>query len=411
MSFRRLLMMVVIYFVAVGAAGAASVQFQQVDWLAEGGGYVTDGQNSDWCRVEVTLDPSDFGSFSLVTDVGYVGYLNVVTTVPGVGETNWWGVQNHIIVLDELTQAELDGRLPESTMFGIDVSPGLNVTELYHTTEISSTLMTSAPGPAATGYPNVGDCNFLIGGLDDEDGEGYFGGTGKKKITKKKKENQKTAKKKAKKKKVPIRNVKEDPNGCGPGSATRSLFYLADTDGRLTLADSVQDVYDDLFDEMETTLAKGTKKAKMKSGLESYITKKSLPVVTKQQSDFTDILKKLGDGHDVEILVYWGEEGGEKLGGHVAHVVEIIELMDDLGEFAGYQVTIVDDGDQDDATASSVQHVLYFDEFDNLEYFGDNAKLIGFQIDEVIPEPSTFILLVMGSLGLLARARGRRKTR
>jgi hypothetical protein len=420
----RALTVMLLGLLAAGAAPAAVVQFQQVDWLDELGGYTS--ENSDWGRMTLSLQTTDLAHLPALPDLGYVGYLNVVTTVPS-GHVDNWAVENLALAFDDISQPALDGRGEHVCLFDLGVTEGTSVTELQYRMVITDEALVSVPTGTMLPYQGVADFAIIKGGVEgtvpgSDPPEEFLGGTGKKKAPKAKNQGKKSEeekKKVVKKKSKTLAEeellkllVDESKNGCAPGAGTRGLKYLEKTREEIDLLEkTTQEIYDDLVTDMKTDADKGTTKANFLSGKDAFTDREGLLIDTYQTTSFSDAMDAMDAGDAVEIMVYWGKnELDESLGGHAAFVLEIIELADDLADPAGYQITIVDDSNQLDDVAADDTQTLDFDTSGNLENFGTGAALIGFQIQTVVPEPGAFILCV-SALGMaLAFAVGRRRS-
>ncbi|MHC5115194.1 MAG: hypothetical protein ACYTGP_12290 [Planctomycetota bacterium] len=171
----------------------------------------------------------------------------------------------------------------------------------------------------------------------------------------------------------PIRAVNEEKMGCAPASAARSINYMGDVAGFATAA--VQTIYDDLKDDMDTSVGAsgtGTSVADFLSGKCEYVDENNLPIDTVQTSGMADICSAadaINDGGDVEIMVAW--DGG---GGHAAMVKSIIKWPD-----GSATVTYVDDPTQGDGVAENKEHTIHI----NPDGTFDGGTLIGFQVETI----------------------------
>jgi hypothetical protein len=393
---------------------AATMSFNQVDWLADTGGYTM--QYSDWGVASLQLDSEDAGLFS-VSGSGLVGYLNLVTTVPQ-GNNQVWSIQNMGLYFDNATQ--LHGRLPESISFDLGITPGsARVTGLdYHWT-INPVPLSTMPGGTMEASA-VSSTEWLFGGESGTvGGVSFSGGTGQAAPPKassyvgvpaggsiassgsiKIAENQ-------------IYRVDEDGAGCAPGAAARSLNYLSRTDSRIALPGiTIQDIYGELVDDMGTDISwsfwpfshsgTGTSEEGFLSGKDAFAARHNLPLETEPTTDWQNVIDSLNSGADVEIGVSWGKNGdGKSLGGHCAFVSQVQKILDRDGNVTGYSVKIMDDPKQGDGNPANASHWLDFDKDGNLLQAGTGAKLNSFRVETVIPEPSTLSLLVLGALTLI----------
>jgi hypothetical protein len=219
---------------------------------------------------------------------------------------------------------------------------------------------------------------------------------------------------------VPVASVpaiNEEVNGCAPASAARSIHYLAQKFPALAMAlgtETPQQTYDRLKNLMMTSLGAngtGTTKTKFKAGKDAYMLP-GVSIMTTQTGrsamDFMDAQGGLTNMKDVEAMIYWGTNAaGKSMGGHAAFVSEITKIKDATGAITGYKVTIVDDRPQGDGMANNTSTTYTFDAAGNLKGHGTGARLIGFQIEMFVPEPSSTALMFVGLCGVMAHWRRR----
>lgn len=143
--------------------------------------------------------------------------------------------------------------------------------------------------------------------------------------------------------------VAEDVNGCAPGSAARSIEYLGDVHGFAT--EDAQDIYDDLYDDMDTD-RHGTTDGDMLDGKNEYTDDNDLPIETELvygMENIDDVMDAINEGADVEILISWDPNGG-----HAAMITSITKFADD-----SYEITYVDDPTQGDGKAENEEHTIH----------------------------------------------------
>ena len=385
----------VLLALAATPAGAVSLNFEQISWLdSTGAGYVS--QYSDWGQVGLMLSSSDHGSFNSTTvggrGAGYVGYVNIVTDASG---TNDWNIQNLPIFYTD--PSELDGRLLQNVWFDLGVSPGTSVTNLNCYYTIDTSPLSSMPLIGTTSSETVSEVARLAagtrlylgpsmlasGGMAAPPPANNFAGAAPGESVAhvgaiKPPENGVAA-------------VDEDDDACAPGSAARSIQYLADQHPEVTAPGTTQQMYTGLYGKMKTnTSVIGTTVDDFLQGKIDYCVANGLPIISAQTSSFTAASDELNRNGDVELGVSWGTNAaGQSLGGHATMVTEIQELQDASGNVTGFVVKAVDDPVQGDNTAANSTHTYKFDAAGNLVQFdggappGVGGKLITFQVQDV----------------------------
>ena len=130
--------------------------------------------------------------------------------------------------------------------------------------------------------------------------------------------------------------VAEDTNGCSPGAVARSIRYMADLAG--LEADSVDEIYLDLFSLMGTSLDEGTWVDDIVFGKDAYNQYKELPIDTRlvdwSAGALDDAMRVLNSGGDVEINVTWKPITDEDIDGWVDELLEDLEKQDAMRDKA-----------------------------------------------------------------------------
>jgi hypothetical protein len=211
--------------------------------------------------------------------------------------------------------------------------------------------------------------------------------------------------------------VNEATNACAPGSAARSLVYLRQQTG-INETNSAQTIYNSLTQSMATTVAGGTTVSNFMAGKQAYTTANGLPVTTTQTNSIPAAIQALRNTNDVEVMIWWGRNGGgANLGGHAAMVTGIIALTNAAGQVTGYTITYIDDATQGDGIAANNQHILQVNTNGTFAGFGAGAQLIGFQVEQAPPQPvpepggATLLILGLSCVAACVRSRGARKSR
>ncbi len=127
-----------------------------------------------------------------------------------------------------------------------------------------------------------------------------------------------------------------------------------------------------------------------------------IPGVQQQGGDFIDWLKKeIEHGEDVEIAYEWSS--GTKKGAHIAAVTQL--WMTEDGKI---WVETRDDGRQGPNTVGDRTWKRELYKKNGKYHLGSDARTIRTAVSESIPEPTSVVLLALGSLMLVSR---RRRTR
>lgn len=370
---------------------AVELDFYQLSWLDDSGGYVS--QYSDWGRVEISFTSTDAGVFHPMTVGGvdgWGGFLNVMTDSSGAPD---WNVGNLPIFFT--SDSELDSRLPQGVLFDLGVAPGTPITTLNYVLTVDPTPLAAMPGGALQPSP-VSDYEILVGGDNLWLRDTFIEGGGK--TAPQPAKNSKSAEAGEKIGSVAkisvaeksVATVNEDTNGCAPGAVARSIKYMSDAHSHVNVTDDAQKVYGDLRTTMGTT-AGGTATSKILSGKNKYVADNKLPITSTQTTNFKKAMETLKNKGDVEMGVHWGKKAdGTSLGAHRAFVSEIQEIQDAAGNTTGYVVKIIDDPKQGDGTAANGVTTLRFDAAGNLVQMdgkgtATGAKLINFQTEDVQP--------------------------
>jgi hypothetical protein len=187
-----------------------------------------------------------------------------------------------------------------------------------------------------------------------------------------------------------VDQIIESKGACVPAAVARSLKYLAKTHSQISISDSGQKVYSDLYTKMKTSSSDGTTQANALEGKEEYVKEKKLKIKTKQQEyedpDFQEAIKVLKAGGDVEMSF------NNKGVGHFVFVMEIIEIKNEAGQLKAYKIVALDDIQKDNR---------YSPRLNNYKFDAMTSQVRYFMTQEVIPEPATILLLGLG--GLLLR--------
>ncbi|MBN8646012.1 MAG: hypothetical protein J0L61_12320 [Planctomycetes bacterium] len=408
-----------------GGAGAASISFNQYDWLADGGGYTA--FNSEWGRAAVSWSASDASMFAQDSE-GYYGFLQVATELPG-GGTNF-AVSN--VPMRFSSAADLAARAGDAFHFNLGISRGsLALSSLAYSISVTTSPISSAsdvgPRGGFTGVGPVTKQEILVGGVGSEPGDpdGPFeGGTGQAApsfaqnydgegtitSTGGERGGGGTGVKRAKSVlgdgNVP--KVNEKKNHCAPGSVARGIQGLKAIHG-LTLTDNTQQTADALATNMATTEASGTATIqKMVDGKNTYVTGKSLNIATTRSTDPCAVYDVLRANGVAEMIVKWGKNAeGKSMGAHAVFVAEIEKTMNDDGTVKSWRARVIDDPKQDGVAAENRSYWLSFGGDNSLKGYGTGAALMGFMIENVVPTPGTGTLLSLAGIVAVRRRRER----
>jgi hypothetical protein len=414
--------------VAVGlmsaTASGAILSFGQLDYLADGGGYVA--EDSAWGQLTYELEAADLASF-VPSGPGFVSFANL--TIDGPSQPGLWTIRNLPVYLDGPGLPA--GRLPRTAAFDIGAGVhGLDVTQLdfqftldpaprtgAHATLPSNasvldldvlygglTFETPAPtsgtsGSAPTPLPSPQPANWM-----DWFGVGV-GSSGKIKVP----EDQ-------------VKKVSELPSHCAPGAVGRSLKYLADLNPSLKLPDipgqdnKAQIVHDQIKETPYfcTTVTDGTYDDRLLPGKTNYRLVKELGIETEMvlhtiaRSTFPiqRIIDELNRGSDVEILLDWGLHSDGSTPGHMAFVSAIERYVDADGNTTGFKVTYIDDPNQEDGVEGNRPGHVLCDANGRIfgPLVGPGARVDGFMIERV-PAPGSAILIAFAAAFASVRRR------
>jgi hypothetical protein len=404
------------------ASGAATISFNQYDWLADTGGYTA--YNSEWGYAGVNWSPSDASMFAQDAD-GYYGFLNVFTEIPG-GGTNL-AVKN--VPMRFSSPAELAARAGDGFQFNLGIARGsLALSSLGYTVSVSSNPISEADVGPRGGFSATGAVTkqeILIGGVGSEPGDpdGPFdGGTGQAApsfaqnydgqgtITNSTDERGgggtgvKRARSVLGDGNVP--KINEKKNHCAPGSVARGIQGLKAIHG-LTLTDDAQQTCDKLATNMGTTEAGGTATIqKIVDGKNTYVTDKSLNINTTRSTDPCAVYDALRASGVAEMIVKWGKnDEGKSMGAHAVFVAEIEKTMNADGTIKSWRARVIDDPKQDGVAAENRSYWLSFGGDNSLKGYGTGAALMGFVVETVVPTPGTGALLALA--GIVAARRRR----
>ncbi len=329
-----------------------ALTFRQLHWLGE-----HEGDVQLYSRVgEVELD---LGPEAAAYLVGEGAYVNIVTELAG---SLAWSVRN--LRLSYPDEARLLSARP-SVQFSLGNEPGEPVSALPYALTVSpeplpdaallvpdQLAFVTAEEYHAGGYGNGGSSLAAIpqligdwGGVGEagigeppppyEAANGVEGGDD-------------------------LPAVNEDRNGCAPGAIARSLRYLADNAGGDGMGPSANAIYDELWEDMGTTEANGTRDVDIIPGKNAFLNRHDWPVDTgyfgwpESEDDVPDymlgLFMGLEFGADVEILIKWFPAGG-----HAAMVTDLRRVR------GGFQVTFVDDPRQGNGRTENREHVVFVD--------------------------------------------------
>lgn len=409
------------------ASHAATISFNQYDWLADGGGYTA--FNSEWGYASMNWSSSDASMFAHDAE-GYYGYVNVVTEVPGGCGTNW-AVKN--VPMRFASPFDLAQRTGDGFHFNLGIARGtLALSSLGYNVTVSATPATEVMD-RGTGFAGVGPVakqEILVGGVGSESGdpdgpysggtgqaapslaqnydgqgEGYFPlsseergqgqGAGGKSISSKVKD-------------ADVAKVNEKKNHCSPGSVTRGIHALKTLNPAMPLTDDVATTQSSLATKMGTTEEGGTSSIqKMVDGKNSYVNDKNLGITTNRTSDPCAAYDTIANGGVAEMIVSWGKNGENKsMGAHAVFVAEIEKTFNADGTLKSWRARVIDDPKQDGVAAENRSYWLSFGSDNALKGYGTGAKLMGFMTETyAVPTPGTGALLTLA--GLIAARRRR----
>jgi hypothetical protein len=173
--------------------------------------------------------------------------------------------------------------------------------------------------------------------------------------------------------------ISEDPNGCAPAGVARSIQYMLDQQ-EVSIDSTAQEIYESLYENMGTTADDGTTDPNLVSGKAQFASDNDLDIDTSLEEDgigsIGGAMDTLNGGGDVELLISW-EEGG----GHVAMIASIVDNGDGT-----YQITYVDDPDQEDGVPENEEVVITVDGDGNITA-GGSGHIDGLVIETLHSSP------------------------
>jgi hypothetical protein len=386
----------------------SSVMICQLNWLDGLGGY--NEQFSDWGRISIGLTPADAGCLFPWTGGGLYAWINVMTIVDN-GPMNWAVVNLQVYYADPTA---MSGELPISALFDLGVEQGTLAEHADCSISFSPLPLLLPPtffSPLDLKIPQE-DVEF--GGAGDID-EGVEGGTDQGGPWTHDAVNFGGAvapmmsilcpSSTIQLPEIVLAPIDEDTNGCGPGSVAKSLDYLHLMCPDLPLPASAQDIYDELFDAMETSTAHGTwlhgllpgQHPRFPAGQRGLIPGKQdylnsigagQMIETTTSTNFADVAECLENGADVEIFIYWGDnKDGTIDGGHFTFVSDLTPVKDENGNVICWFVDTIDDKTQGDGTPSNTKNIYKFNADGSLPGYGPNAELVTFIVEKKVPCP------------------------
>jgi hypothetical protein len=415
---------------------AVTVGFGQVDWGDGFGGY--DVQNSDWGQVNLSLSLSDAGLLTPDGMGGYYGYVNIVTDVIGGGLNNW-AVQNMVMYYNDISEFGA-GQLPTDAYFSLGQPVGMNVGSLDYRLTISPTPLLFQPSGPTTSA-SVSDAlrvdgiltdGIVPGNLSQSQARNYIGAPPSSSALSGGRIAGSTTN-------VPA--IAESVNACAPGSVARSLGYLSRVNPSIVITQTPQQMYASLTNLMQQqpgngpnvfTSGNNVTASVFAAGKNMYVASNGLPVAPLAftntalfggyfggtGSAFSAAMNSLNGTNDVEVWLNWGtitnhNNSGTNfiLGAHQAFVSAVRPHITSSG-VVGYTVWYIDDPVQGDTNAANSLKQMTVDFNGNDLNAGPNvasAGVVGFWIETVIPEPSTFGLTVLGTAAFVFVRRRRRK--
>ena len=316
-----------LFAVAIMSTAAWSHTFtiNQISWRSDTGGYLA--QNSEWGTVNIQFLPGDESEF-VSTPAGFIGYIQVVTTLAGGAPYNW-AVANMPMIFP--SASDFDGRLPDSFNFNLGLPRGQDAT-LDHEFR-AAVLITPQPLTSMPYVPLYLESyivpvipedwiwgNGLAGEVTPSTAENFVAFADDTSVK---------SEAKIKIKETDVEAIDEEINGCGPGGAARSLRYLAQQK-LITLNQTGQQVYNTLKTKnyMNTGLGAGdtgTTNANFQKGKDAYSKANNLNVDDRHTATAgvlkTDIMDPMNNGADVEIVFKKGKnQMGQDQLGHIAFV-------------------------------------------------------------------------------------------
>jgi hypothetical protein len=375
-----------------GIALAHSFTIHQVNWLSDKGGYLV--KNSEWGTVNIQFVPGDEAEFQPCGD-NYCGYVQVITS-DGITAAPNWAVANMPLVIPS---GGFDGRLPDSFAFNLGLPRGFDagLDPYYSAAVVITPMQLNSPPPILLALTAVTQEDWLWG-------NGYAG-----EVIPPTAQNFVLADAPADEVVTATLKIKEDDvvviaeeiNRCGPGSAARSLKYLA-AQKLIEIKQSSNEVYDTLKGKkyMDTDPVTGTTGDNFCKGKNAYATKFKVKVQTgaTATSPFIvdEVIKPMKDGAGVEISFDKGKNGDKSLGNHLAFVSEIQLTRDPKTEdVKSFKVKILDDPKQDGKTMKNRSLWLNFKvtkkgtdpEVITLDGWGKDATLNQFWVEIAGKDP------------------------
>lgn len=363
-------------------AFSSTLTINQVDWLQGSGGFLA--QNSEWGFANFQFGPGDQGQFFSDGVGGFYGYVQLLTNPNAGSGSNNWAVQNKLMVFKDSTAFE--GRLPDGITFNLGVPRGEDLTgnpnfrAYAFVTVIPLASMPIVDISGAQYQVAVGKEEWVFGGgafVAPTESDSFLGEAGRVEpatavnYVGAAPADTKREQAKIKIKDEDVEKVKEELQGCGPGSAARSLRYLV-KQGKITFAKTAQQIYEDLKAKkyMNTDLGEkgnGTFNKPFVDGKNQYAKDNKLKVTTAERVCSVGALAlDLDKGEDIEVLFKFGKnDKGKDLGGHIAFVAEIVFYENDQIQVTGYELRVIDTKDQKDG-AENRSHWFKFDKDDNL---------------------------------------------
>src|SRR5664279_143666 len=238
------------------SALASTLAINQVDWLQGSGGFLA--QNSEWGMANFQFGPGDQDAFFPDGSGGFYGYLQLLTNPNAGSGSNNWAIQNKVMVFKDSTAFE--GRLPDAITFNLGVPRGKDLTgnpNYRAYAFVTASPLASMPIVDISGEQYqvaVDKEEWVFGGgafvaptalasfigeagrMEPATAGNYLGAAPA---------DTKREQAKIKIKDEDVEKVKEELQGCGPGSAARSLRYLV-KQGSIKFDETAQQIYEDL---------------------------------------------------------------------------------------------------------------------------------------------------------------------